>query len=336
MRWGLATTITGLTVFNSTMRLASQLRYGRRVRETTLVEDPIFIVGHWRSGTTYLHELLSCDDRFATPTTYQCFAANHFLLTDGWLPRMVWFLVPSRRPMDNVQVGWQAPQEDEFALCSLGTPSPYLRIAFPNDEDNCLRYLDLHDLDAASLQAWQDALRWFLQSMTLATGRQLVLKSPTHTARVGLLAEMFPRAKFLHIVRDPPTLYASTLKLWRVLDRAQGLQLPHFRQLESYVIEAFCQMYAAFERDRQTLSADRVHDLRYEDLVRDPLGELERAYARLQLGDFAQVRSSLEAFTSSKREYQTNRYELDAETRARIERAWGFYAERYGYPREQA
>ena len=95
-------------------------------------------------------------------------------------------------------------------------------------------------------------------------------------------------------------------------------------------------MYEAFERDRQQLPPERIHDLHYEDLVRDPLGELERAYDRLQLGDFAQVRSSLEAFTSSKREYQTNRYALDAETRARIERAWGFYAERYGYPLEQA
>jgi hypothetical protein len=193
----------------------------------------------------------------------------------------------------------------------------------------------MREIDAASLKAWQDALHWFLQCMTFATDRQLVLKSPTHTARIALLAEMFPRAKFLHIVRDPQTLFASTIRLWRVLDHAQGLQLPHFRDLEAYVIDAFCRMYTAFERDRRDLSADRIHDVRYEDLVRDPLGELERAYARLALGDFAEVRSSLQAFTSSKREYQTNRYQLNEETRQKIEQAWGFYAERYGYQLEQ-
>ena len=267
----------------------SDWRYRRRVAATSLVDDPVFIVGHWRSGTTYLHELLTCDDRFATPTTYQCFAANHFLLTESWLPRLVWFLVPRRRPMDNVQVGWQAPQEDEFALCSLGVPSPYLRIAFPNDADDYLRYLDLQDVDAATLAAWQAALRWFLQSMTYATGRQLVLKSPTHTGRVGLLAQMFPRAKFLHIVRNPLTLYASTMKLWHVLDYAQALQRPHFRDLETYVLEAFCHMYRAFEHDRQQLDPSRIHDLRYEDLVGDPVVELEQAYARLQLGDFTPI-----------------------------------------------
>lgn len=330
-RWGLATTITALTVFNSAMRRASDWRYRRRVAATPLVDDPVFIVGHWRSGTTYLHELLTCDDRYATPTTYQCFAANHFLLTESWLPRLVWFLVPRRRPMDNVQVGWQAPQEDEFALCSLGVPSPYLRIAFPNDADDYLRYLDLQDVDAATLAAWQAALRWFLQSMTYATGRQLVLKSPTHTGRIGLLAQMFPRAKFLHIVRNPLTLYASTMKLWHVLDYAQALQRPHNRKLETYVLEAFCRMYRAFEHDRQQLDPSRIYDLRYEDLVGNPVVELEQAYARLQLGDFAPIRERVATYTSSKHAYQTNRYELDESLRRRVLQVWGFYADRYGY-----
>ena len=233
--------------------------------------------------------------------------------------------------MDNVQVGWQAPQEDEFALCSLGIPSPYLRIAFPNDDVDYLRYLDMQGVDDQTLQAWQAALRWFLQSMTYATGRQLVLKSPTHTGRLGMLAQMFPRAKFLHIVRHPLTIFASTMNLWRVLDHAQGLQRPHFRQLQAYVLEAFCRMYEAFERDRQQLPAERIHDLHYEDLVRDPLTELQRAYQQLQLGDFAQVRDRVAEFTSSKQAYQTNRYELDADRRQQVLREWGFYADRYGY-----
>jgi hypothetical protein len=142
---------------------------------------------------------------------------------------------------------------------------------------------------------------------------------------------MFPRAKFLHIVRDPLTLFPSTMKLWRVLDDVQGLQRPHFRELQDYVLEAFRRMYAAFERDRQQLPPEQIHDLRYEDLVRDPLTELQRAYQQLQLGDFAPVRDRVAEFTSSKDEYQTNRYELDADGRREILREWGFYAKRYGY-----
>ena len=40
--------------------------------------------------------------------------------------------MPSRRPMDNMPAGWDRPQEDEFALCMMGQPSPYADIAFPN------------------------------------------------------------------------------------------------------------------------------------------------------------------------------------------------------------
>ncbi len=65
-RWGLATTVTGLSLFNSTMSVLNRWKYQRQVAATEVLEAPVFIVGHWRSGTTYLHELMSCDRRFAT------------------------------------------------------------------------------------------------------------------------------------------------------------------------------------------------------------------------------------------------------------------------------
>src|SRR5688572_22986659 len=135
LRWGLATTVTLVTAFNSVMYRVQQAIYGRRICDTRLAADPIFIIGHWRSGTTYLHELMVLDDRFSYPTTYECFAPNHFLITEGWFKKLFWFAVPAQRPMDNVKVGWDNPQEDEFALCGLGLPGPYLRMAFPNGDD---------------------------------------------------------------------------------------------------------------------------------------------------------------------------------------------------------
>ena len=96
------------------------------------IEPPIFILGHWRSGTTLLHELLVQDPRHTFPNTYQCFDPCHFLLTERLVRRYCNWLLPARRIMDNMPVGWERPQEDEFALALLGQPSPYLTIAFPN------------------------------------------------------------------------------------------------------------------------------------------------------------------------------------------------------------
>ena len=90
-------------------------------------------------GTTLLHELLIRDPRHAFPTTYECLVPHHFLMTESWLPKLLWWMMPSRRPMDNMPAGWDRPQEDEFALCLLGQPSPYERIAFPNRQEGDVR-----------------------------------------------------------------------------------------------------------------------------------------------------------------------------------------------------
>ena len=88
-------------------------------------------------------------------------------------------------------------------------------------------------------------------------------------ARVKTLLEMFP-ARFVHIVRDPYTVFASTVNLWKTLYTKHGLQTPRYEGLEEYVLQTFEQIYDKFERDRSLLGADQFCEIRYEDLVRDP------------------------------------------------------------------
>jgi len=143
IRWPMAFLIGLITPFNSAMGTVQRLRCGRAIDETQLEHPPVFIIGHWRSGTTYLHELMCLDERFTSPTTYQCFAPHHCLLTEWWMNTLGSWLVPKQRPMDNMAAGWDRPQEDEFALLTLGAPTPYLRMAFPNDEPPCMEFLNM-------------------------------------------------------------------------------------------------------------------------------------------------------------------------------------------------
>ena len=124
----------------------------------------------------------------------------------------------------------------EFALCALGQPSPYLRMAFPNDRDNeRLEYLDMH-VSPADLAEWKQALATFLRCLrTQQPDRRIVLKSPTHTGRLALLAEMFPEAKFVHIARDPYDVVPSTVRLWKSLEYVQALQRPRYAHLPEYI-----------------------------------------------------------------------------------------------------
>ncbi len=322
---------TLISLFVTVLSCMQEAKYRRRVARTPIRHAPLFILGHWRTGTTFLHELLILDKQHNFPTTYECLAPGHFLLTERVLTRLLWFLLPNRRPMDNMAAGWDRPQEEEFALCMLGQPSPYLQIAFPNRPPLEPEALDLDGLAPRALAGWKTAFFRFLQRLTLKDPRRLVLKSPPHTCRIRTLLEMFPDARFVHIVRDPYVVYPSTVNLWKSLYRTQGLQRPTFAGLSEQVFDTFLHFHERLEQGRKLVAPARFHELRYEDLTRDPVGQLRRLYEQLELDGFEEFVPRLEEYLASIAGYETNRYELPAGLRAEIGRRWGSVIRQYGY-----
>ena len=228
--------------------------------------------------------------------------------------------------------GWDRPQEDEFALMNLGQPSPYRRIAFPNEPAVDLEYLDFDGVPEGKRQAWMEALRSFLLKVSVGTGRPLIIKSPTHTGRVGWLAREFPEAKFIHITRDPRELFPSTCRLWRGLDEVQALQNPKHEQNEEYVVECLSRMYKAFHQQRKTIESARMIDIRFEDLTNNPVETLRTIYATLRLSDFESVEPTIREWVDSEHKtYKRNQHQLPPEKEAMILDAWQDYFERYGY-----
>jgi hypothetical protein len=329
--WHVAVIVSFVSLFHTLLRFLQDAIYGRRLRHTVLRHPPLFIVGHWRTGTTLLHELLILDSRHAYPNTYQCLEPNHFLLTERLFKRAFWFLMPSQRPMDNMPAGFDRPQEDEFALAMMGQPSPYLTIAFPNHPPQDLQALDLEQLRPLRRTAWKRGFLNFLKKIALKDPRRLVLKSPTHSCRIPTLLELFPDAQFVHIVRDPHVVYPSTVNLWKTLYTTHGLQKPHFRGLEDYVFETFNHLYAQLEEGRKRVPPGNYHEVRYEDLVAEPVQEMRKLYDKLGLGGFEEVRPALEKFLAGFKEYKTNRYPTTDELRAKIDERWGHVIRRYGY-----
>ncbi|QDV88028.1 Sulfotransferase domain protein [Stieleria magnilauensis] len=338
------------TPWNTVLAGIQQLVFRNRLAAAELHGPPVFIIGHWRSGTTLLHELLVLDERYSSPTTFQCFAPHHFLVTEWIFQKFFGWLIPGKRPMDNMAAGWERPQEDEFALMNLGLPSPYRHIAFPCEAPVDMNYLDFQDVSPSALRQWLDALRRFLLGVSTVTGRPLVIKSPTHTGRIAALAREFPDARFIHVTRDPRALFPSTCRLWAGLAEAQGMQVARRPDAaastnssddgddqplsadKQYVVDCLRRMYDAFLRDRPTIDSNRIIDIRYEDLVDDPVTVLETIYRSLRLSDFDSVRPVIESWAASEhRSYQTNRHQLSPQDEATIRSAWKHYFETYGY-----
>jgi hypothetical protein len=335
--WYIAAIITPVSLTHTVLRYLQEGLLGSRADRTPLAEHPLFIVGHWRTGTTLLHELLILDPRHGYPNTYQCLVPNHFLLTEAVGKRCLGWIMPSRRPMDNMAAGWDRPQEDEFALCMLGQPSPYLSIAFPNRPPQGGEALELEDLPPRQRREWESAFLRYLRRLTYRDPRRLVLKSPTHSFRIPTLRRLFPDARFVHIVRDPYVVFPSTVNLWRTLYQTHGLQRPTYEGLEESVFRTFNRLYERIEEGKKLLSPRRFHEVRYEDLIADPVGRMAELYDRLELGGFEEVRPRLEEYLRSQAGYQTNRYpQLAQELRDEITRRWGEIIGRYGYEKKSS
>jgi hypothetical protein len=332
LRWPMVFLIGLITPANSLLGLVQWLWYGQRIEAAQLKEPPVFIVGHWRSGTTFLHELMYLDERFVSPTTYQCFAPHHCLVSEWLIAGWLGWLLPKRRPMDNMAAGFDRPQEDEFALLTLGAPTPYIRMAFPNDPPPYSEFLDMGGCEAADLARFDEKMTHFVKLLqAAAVDKRVLLKSPPHTGRVETLARLFPGAKFIHIVRNPYSLYPSTMRLWQSLDEVQGLQMPKGKGLDEYVFDCLTRMYGGYETQRQKLDPASVVDLRYEDLIADPVGEVAKLYERLDLGDFELVRDKIAAFVGAQKDYKPNQHQMDEALKARIRERWAAYFEQYGY-----
>jgi len=319
---------------NTCLKGLQNLIYGGRINRVEMEQDPLVIIGHWRTGTTMLHELLGLDPRHSVPTTYQCFAPNHFLLTERWVKGWSGFVLPPNRPFDNMAMGWDLPQEDEFALCNLAVPSPYATIAFPNRPPQNGEYFELDTLSVHQCKRWTKTLRSFLKQVYYRQPGRLILKSPPHTFRLPVLLEMFPDARFIHMVRDPVSVFMSTVRLWKYFYVTHGYQKPDFDGIEEYVFTTFCRMHERLEATRALVPPGRLLDVRYEDLVSDTVGTMRRIYDQLDLGDFQPVAAAVETYVAEHAGYCRNRHEPSPEIQAEIRQRWKPYFQRYGYADE--
>ena len=330
--WYIAAIVSGVSFGQTLMRWSQTGLHGDHIARTCIGQPPIFVLGHWRTGTTLLHELLILDERHTSPTTLQCFEPCNFLLTEHLFKKYGSILLPDKRPMDNMAAGWDRPQEDEFALALLGLPSTYTDFAFPNNPSIHPGSLDLSGLTPRQYETWKRTFYRFIQSVAYKDPRRLVLKSPPHTARIPALLELFPDAKFVHIVRDPRVLFSSTVNLWMSMAKRHGFQTPkRTPELEAKVFREFRTIHERYRATEGLIPKGNLVEVRYEEFVKDLVGGTERLYAGLSLDGFAEAEPKLEAYAKRSASYETNKYEQSVELQERIAKEWGDIIESQGY-----
>ncbi len=316
--------ITVASMINSILGSLEDFRYGKRIEEVEIEAHPLFILGHPRSGTTHLHNLLLLDPEFAAPTLLQVFFPHSFLLTERVFLRTLGSRLPKTRGFDNVELGLGTPQEEELALCSLGAPSTYMSLLLPQRVDEYAKYLSLRELPSDGVERWKSIYVKYLRKLTFRFGRRLALKSSPNTARIQTLLELFPDARFVHISRHPYSLFQSYRTFLIYLHKNFAfLQKPDMGDLDDDILRYYTQMYDAFFADLPLLAKNRFHTLRFEDLEKSPLSEMKILYETLELPGFQAVKPKIESYVERTSRYQKNVYPglTDAE-KGKIRFAW--------------
>ncbi len=327
-----AMVVSHQSIWNSVLGRYEKWRYGSRVDDVA-VPPPVFVLGHWRSGTTHLHNLLTVDERFAFPNNYQAFYPHTFLTTEAVSSRLIEPFLPRRRPMDNIEWDMRSPQEDEFALAAAAGLSPCLGWAFPRRRDHYDRYLTFRGVPAHEVARWRDALLVFLKKLTWKYGRPLVLKSPPHTCRIRLLLEMFPRARFVHIRRDPYAVFRSSRLMFRTVFELHRVQRPRADDLDDWILRQYREMYDAFFEERGLIPEGQLHEVGYEELEKDQVGQVRRVYEALNLPEFGPAEPGLRRYVGSIAGYKKNEFpDLPADLRSRIAASWRACFEEWDYP----
>jgi hypothetical protein len=330
--WPKAAFTTGASFVSSAFGLAERAIYGRKVAATQ-VPPPLFVLGHWRSGTTHLHNLLAIDERFGSPRFSEVMIPRTFLTGEWVVTSLAKALLPETRfGIDNVSLSTRAPSEEEFALAQLTFYSPYMSWAFPRHAEHYDRYITFRGVPEREVKEWQAAFLTLLKKLTLKDRKPMILKSPPNTGRIRLLLDVFPDARFVHIHRDPYTVYKSTRHLHVSSWKTFAFQKLDESSLRERILHGYEDMFDAFFAERSLIPPGRFAEVAFNELESDPVGQVERIYGELGLPAFGDVKPKVEDYVRSLEGYKKNKHtELPEDLRAEIARRWRRSFDEWGY-----
>ena len=317
----------------SPLNILERIRFDKKTRNTTIDKPPIFIVGHWRTGSTFLHNTLSQDPQFGYPSTFQTVTPAVILGFEKLIKPIVESSLPETRPQDNVAMGADLPQEEEYAIGNLSPFSYYNGWIFPRNMDKYNDYVDFRNTTEKEQQAFKDIFHYYVQKLTLYYhGKQLLLKNPSNTARIKMLYEMYPDAKFIHIYRNPYHVYLS---MKRNIEKEMILYTlqkpPSWKIFEDAMVDMYNRMFKKYFEEIKLVPAENQIEVKYETFITEPYNQIKRIYDELQLPGFNQSKDRINNYLEHQEKLKTYSYTIAPELKQKIYSQIGEAIDYWGY-----
>jgi hypothetical protein len=323
-----------LRVLVNRLQIADELGRDRTVAERP-VAGPVFVTGTGRSGTSLLHDLLGRDPSHRAPLT--------------WEMRYPVGRAPGPIGVDDRR----AAADRDVTLWNLVTPEYAAMHTNGGDRPNECTFMVMHEFLGSYWMGAHNApdyARWlhradpgpgyryhrrFLQLLTAPDdGRRWVLKDPWHLSALPTLFAEYPDARVVVTHRDPLEVLPSLANLMSCLRWQRSGYVDRGQIVQMATIGTALQLDAMTAlRDEGVVPADRIVDVRYRDLVADPVATLATTYEQLDLELTPAARELITAAVAAPRtepaphEYAFEDLGVDV---AEVRERFAPYRQRYG------
>lgn len=300
--------------------------YSKRIRSTLVEKPPIFILGHYRSGTTLLHKLLVTDTRFGFLTNYDILCSNSNLLLGKRFGAILQSIINlfniKNYHFNNSIHKLDDPGEEDMYLVSKGsTVSAYWGFVFPLYWNKWLNTKFNGEINSST---WRKEYLYLIKQITYQNkGKQLILKNPPNTGRVSQLIKDFPNAKFIYLHRNPFILYYSMKNLWdRAINKYYSLQKLPMHELEDIIFLHYNNLIEQYEKDRKLIPVENLIEIEYEQLEANPFELIKKIYLQLNFPEFGFVESTLKERIEMESTYKKFNYHYRSDVFEKVEKRW--------------
>lgn len=309
------------------------LIFSKKLSRTPLPKSPVFILGHWRSGTTLLHNAMAQDKQFAFISTFQSVFANQFFGSRWLFKPVMRLLMPEKRPADNVLLSPELPQEEGIALSNINSFGFYNFFYFPRHwKEIYARYVSGEASTSAELKVYGRRYKKLIAQALIEYNRhEFISKFPPNTGSIKHLLDMFPDAKFIYIYRNPLLVFQSTVNFFETTHEALKLQPYSKPEFEEMVFELYEMIIRDYENQKKLIPKQNLVEIRYEDFEKDPMAGLKLIYTKLALTGYEDSVPGFKAYLEQQKRYEKAEHSFNEEEISRISERLGFAFELYGY-----
>lgn len=322
------------TILLEPFRLTELLIFEKKIQGHRLQQDPIFILGHYRSGTTFLYRILMQNKRFGYMTMFQSVAPEFMLILEKPLTPVLDLLARvfgMRNYFHRIPLFWDFPGEDDVGMTAMVTPlGAQWSMMFPEKFKTHFRKTVLQ-----TDRAWLAKYDYLIKKISLAAkGKQLFLKSPPNTARIKMLLEAYPHAKFIYIHRNPLEVYGSSNQFWDTILKHYALGSTRRFDKHEIILWQYEEMLLAYLEQKDLIPEGNLTEIAYSDLIKDPMATTLGIYKDLDLAGFEDSLQASREFVVSQQSYKKLHHKKDSVSKE-ITSRWSRFFEQWEYPNPQ-